>query len=66
MVDNTWCESWGSECPYCGNQQNYTGDPLGQDETTIIKCSKCEKEYEILCHVLYRHEGRPIEDEEEH
>jgi len=34
-------------CPYCDNEERYTGDPLGDDDTTEVVCSNCKKEYEV-------------------
>ncbi len=31
------------ECPYCNAEHEYTGDPLGDDETTEVQCEQCEK-----------------------
>ena len=30
-------------CPYCDNEEYYTDDPLGDEDTTQVKCSECGK-----------------------
>ncbi len=36
------------ECPYCDYEFDYSGDPMGQDETTEYQCPKCEKYFIII------------------
>lgn len=44
------------ECPYCKSENKYTGDCLGEDETTETECRDCGKKIEVTCsiHVTYR------------
>jgi hypothetical protein len=58
MTEYTWTDSGVTGCPYCKHEQNYTGDPLGEDDSTDIECNNCHATYEVVMHIMYRHEGR--------
>jgi hypothetical protein len=36
------------ECPYCGHEEEYQGDGIGDGEQEEIQCEKCEKSYIIV------------------
>ena len=56
MVDDyEIIDSWGTKCPYCEHEQNYTGDPLGEDEGTEVDCEECKKEYLVTASVSVTH-----------
>ena len=35
------------ECPYCGAEDDYCDDPVGEGDPIEIECHKCEKNFII-------------------
>ncbi len=37
------------ECPYCGAEWDWGGDPLDQDEEVEEECEECGKSFMVTC-----------------
>ena len=62
MTDYESCDTCDSICPYCKHQQDYSGDPLGDDEDTTTVCDECNSTYTIICSATYKHQCYTQED----
>lgn len=40
-------------CPYCAHEQEYTGDPLEEDQILEEECDSCKKTFRIIQHCDY-------------
>lgn len=58
------CSSGEVKCPYCFYEDDYTGDALGDEETTEVTCQNCGKTFIIRASVSVEHYCETMEDEE--
>lgn len=35
------------ECPYCGEEQDWTGDPISEDQSEEVQCGDCDKHFTV-------------------
>ena len=63
MVEEELCGSGSQICPYCGHEETYQGDPMGDGDTTETECASCDKEYEIKCEISVDHVCRLKEED---
>ena len=62
IFDYETCETHSRVCPYCQNEEQYGGDPLGDQDTTEEVCNSCGKTYTIKMEASYQHECYKKED----
>ena len=42
------------KCPYCDHEMNDLCDlDFHDEETTLVMCDKCERDYQVTMHVTY-------------
>lgn len=60
-MDEEICSSGEVICPYCKHKDQFTGDALGDDESTEEECSECGKTFTIRASVSVDHYCYPSE-----
>ena len=49
-------------CPYCGEEDDYNDDPMGEGDQIEIECSSCKKDYLITASYSVYYECEALED----
>lgn len=54
-LDGERCSTGEIICPHCKHKTGYSGDPLGDDETTEEICEECDKKFIVQCQISADH-----------
>ena len=60
--DYELCETHSVICPYCQNEDDYSCDPLGDEQTTETECGSCGKPIVVKMSATYNHHCYKKED----